>query len=223
MTSEIERVRAELSRLPIFPLPGVALLPGGHIPLHVFEPRYRRLVRDCSRGAGVIGLASIPDGEEGVTDPTRKPRILPVLGAGILVRVERLPDGRSNIVVRGVLRARVEREHESTEPYRLVEAVALSDETGEGDAVRADSLRRLVFALCTAQRTPASAAFAQIAGRATVPGELADAVAGAVIEDSFERQTILETLSVSRRLLRVERAVSAALALTAGSASSLRN
>jgi Lon protease-like protein len=223
MTSEIERVRAELPRLPIFPLPGMALLPGGQIPLHVFEPRYRRLVRDCSRGAGVIGLASIPDGEEGVTDPTRKPRILPVLGAGILVRVERLPDGRSNIVVRGVLRARVEREHESREPYRLVEAVALSDEMGDADAVRADSLRRLVFALCTAQRTPASAALAQIAGRAAVPGELADVVAGAVIEDPFERQTILETLSVSRRLLRVERAVSAALALTAGSPSSLRN
>jgi Lon protease-like protein len=223
MTSEIDRVRAELSRLPIFPLPGMALLPGGQIPLHVFEPRYRRLVRDCSRGAGVIGLASIPDGEEGVTDPTRKPRILPVLGAGILVRVERLPDGRSNIVVRGVLRARVEREHESQEPYRLVEAVALADETGDADAARADSLRRLVFALCTAQRTPASAALAQIAGRAVVPGDLADAVAGAVIEDPFERQTILETLSVSRRLLRVERAVSAALALTAGSASSLRN
>lgn len=223
MTSEIERVRAELSQLPIFPLPGMALLPGGQIPLHVFEPRYRRLVRDCSRGAGVIGLASIPDGEEGVSDPTRKPRILPVLGAGILVRVERFPDGRSNIVVRGVLRARVEREHESTEPYRLVEAVALSDETSDADSARADSLRRLVFALCTAQRIPASAALAQLARRAAVPGELADAVAGAVIEDPFERQTILETLSVSRRLLRVERAVSAALALTAGSTSSLRN
>jgi Lon protease-like protein len=223
MTSEIERVRAELSRLPIFPLPGIALLPGAQIPLHVFEPRYRRLVRDCSRGAGVLGLACIPEGEEGVTDATRKPRILPVLGAGILVRVERLPDGRSNIVVRGVLRARVERELEEAEPYRLVDAVALSDEQADADATRADSLRRLVFALCTAQRTPASAALAQITGRATVPGELADAVAGAVIEDPFERQTILETLSVSRRLLRVERAVSAALALTAGSGSSLRN
>jgi Lon protease-like protein len=223
MTSEIERVRAELSRLPIFPLPGIALLPGAQIPLHVFEPRYRRLVRDCSRGAGVLGLACIPEGEEGVTDATRKPRILPVLGAGILVRVERLPDGRSNIVVRGVLRARIERELEEAEPYRLVDAVALSDEQADADAARADSLRRLVFALCTAQRTPASAALAQITGRATVPGELADAVAGAVIEDPFERQTILETLSVSRRLLRVERAVSAALALTAGSGSSLRN
>jgi len=125
--------------------------------------------------------------------------------------------------VRGVLRARVEREHASTEPYRLVDARALSDETAEGDGARADSLRRLLFALCTAQRTAASAALAQSAARATMPSELADVVAGAVIEDPFERQAILETLSVSRRLLRVERAVSAALALTAGSGSSLRN
>ena len=223
MTPELERVRTELSRLPIFPLPGMVLLPGAQIPLHVFEPRYRRLVRDCSRGAGVLGLACIPEGEEGISDPTRKPRILPVLGAGVLARIERLPDGRSNIVVRGVLRARVEREHESTEPYRLVDAAALSDETADGDGARADSLRRLLFALCTAQRTAASAALAQSAARATMPSELADVVAGAVIEDPFERQAILETLSVSRRLLRVERAVSAALALTAGSGSSLRN
>jgi Lon protease-like protein len=223
MTAEIERVRAELSRLPIFPLPGIVLLPGAQIPLHVFEARYRRLVRDCSRDAGVLGLACIPEGEEAVSDPGRKPRILPVLGAGVLARVERLPDGRSNVVVRGVLRARVEREHESAEPYRLVESVALSDETSDSDAARADSLRRLVFALCTAQRSPASTALAQIVGRASAPSELADIVAGAVIEDPFERQTILETLSVSRRLLRVERAVSAALALTAGSGSSLRN
>ncbi|TMA22039.1 MAG: hypothetical protein E6J85_05970 [Deltaproteobacteria bacterium] len=223
MTSEIERVKAELPRLPIFPLPGIVLLPGTQIPLHVFEPRYRRLVRDCSRGPGVLGLASIPEGEEGVGDKARKPRILPVLGAGVLARVERLPDGRSNILVRGVLRARVEREHESAEPYRLVEAVALPDESADADAARADSLRRLVFALCTAQRTSASAALAQIVGRASLPSELADVVAGAVIEDPYERQTILETLSVSRRLIRVERAVSAALALTAGSGSSLRN
>jgi uncharacterized protein len=223
MNDETERVRGELSRLPIFPLPGIVLLPGAQIPLHVFEPRYRRLVRDCARGAGVLGLACIPTGEEGVTDPTRKPRILPVLGAGVLARVERLPDGRSNIVVRGVLRARIQREHETAEPYRLVEAVALPEETGDADAARADSLRRLVFALCTAQRNATSSALAQIVGRATAPSELADVVASAVIEDPFERQAILETLSVSRRLVRVERAVSAALALTAGSGSSLRN
>ena len=147
MTVDLERVKRALHRLPIFPLPGVTLLPGALVPLHVFEPRYRRLVRDCSRGSGVLGLPCIPDGEEGITDPSRKPRVLPVLGVGVLARVERLPDGRSNIVVRGVLRAYIEREHEVLEPYRMVEATELSDETAEGDVTRAESLRRVVFAL----------------------------------------------------------------------------
>ena len=132
MTADVERVQRELRRLPIFPLPGIALLPGALLPLHVFEPRYRRLVRDCSRGAGVLGLACIPNGEEGISDPLRKPRVLPVLGAGVLARIERLPDGRSNIVVRGVLRAHIESEHEALEPYRIVDATALSDELSEG-------------------------------------------------------------------------------------------
>jgi Lon protease-like protein len=223
MTLDLERVKRELHRLPIFPLPGVTLLPGALVPLHVFEPRYRRLVRDCSRGAGVLGLPCIPEGEEGIADPSRKPRVLPVLGVGVLARVERLPDGRSNIVVRGVLRAYIEREHEVLEPYRMVEATELSDETAEGDLARAESLRRVVFALCTAQRTSASAALAQIARRAASPGELADAIAAAVIDDPFERQAVLETISVARRLSRVERAASAALALTAAKGSSLRN
>jgi hypothetical protein len=223
MSPEIARVHKELSRFPIFPLPGIVLLPGSLLPLHVFEPRYRRMIRDCARGAGVLGLACIPEGEEGIGDPTRKPRILPVLGVGLLARVDRLPDGRSNIVVRGVLRAHVDEEHEAEEPYRLVSATVLADETAADDVPRAESLRRLVFALCTAQRTPASAALAQIVARAALPTDLADAVASAVVDDPFERQAILETLSVSRRLSRVERAVSAALALTAGSASALRN
>jgi uncharacterized protein len=223
MTAEIERVEEQLSRLPIFPLPGVVLLPHALVPLHVFEPRYRKMVRDCARGAGVLGLACVPEGERGVEDPSAKPRVLPVLGVGVLARIERLPDGRSNIVVRGVLRARIDFEHDGPEPYRLVRASGLRDEPGLDDDVRAQSLRRLVLALCTAQRTAASAALLQIAGKATLPGDLADAVASSLIEDPVERQAVLETLSVARRLQRVERAVSAALALTAGTPSTLRN
>jgi hypothetical protein len=69
----------------------------------------------------------------------------------------------------------------------------------------------------------ASGALAQIVRRAATPGQLADVIAAAMIEDPFERQGILETLSVARRLLRVERAASASLALTAANVSSLRN
>ena len=57
---DLQRVRSQLHRLPIFPLPGAVLLPYALIPLHVFEPRYRKLVRDCEGGAGVMALANIP-------------------------------------------------------------------------------------------------------------------------------------------------------------------
>jgi Lon protease-like protein len=102
---DAQQVRAQLQRLPIFPLPGAVLLPYALIPLHVFEPRYRKLVRDCRSGAGVLALANIP--AEPRRDRRDPPRVLPVIGAGILARVDPLPDGRSNIVVRGVLRARI--------------------------------------------------------------------------------------------------------------------
>ena len=48
---------ATLSQLPIFPLPNCVLLPGGLLPLHVFEPRYRELTRDCLAGAQLMAIA----------------------------------------------------------------------------------------------------------------------------------------------------------------------
>ena len=51
--------------LPVFPLAGVLLLPGGHLPLHIFEPRYRNMTRDALAGDRVIGMvqpAILPTG-----------------------------------------------------------------------------------------------------------------------------------------------------------------
>ena len=98
---DAQRVRSQLHRLPIFPLPGAVLLPYALIPLHVFEPRYRKLVRDCQAGAAVMALANIPP--DAIRERKDPPRVLPVIGVGILARVDPLSDGRSNIVLRGVL------------------------------------------------------------------------------------------------------------------------
>ncbi|TMB08389.1 MAG: hypothetical protein E6J64_02075 [Deltaproteobacteria bacterium] len=124
MTDDAQRVERQLHRLPIFPLPGAVLLPYALIPLHVFEPRYRKMVRDCQAGAGVMALANIPAEPRATRDP---PHVLPVIGAGILARVDPLPDGRSNIVLRGVRRARIVEELPTQEPYRLVRAEPLAE------------------------------------------------------------------------------------------------
>jgi Lon protease-like protein len=220
---DAQRVRRQLDRLPIFPLPGAVLLPYALMPLHVFEPRYRKLIRDCQSGAGVLALANIP--AEARRERREPPRVLPVIGAGILARVDALPDGRSNIVVRGVLRARILDELPSQEPYRLVRAEPLADLIADVDAARrqAEELRQLVLAYCSQRPGPAATALAQMAGSTAEPGELADAIAAMVIEAPHERQQLLETTSPEERLRRVSHQLLSLLAQTQSGRGTLPN
>jgi len=92
------------STLPIFPLPNVVLFPNVFLPLHIFEPRYRQLVNDALAGERMIGMVLLQDGDD---DSTPAPAIYDVGCAGLITHVERLPDGRFNIVLRGLERFRV--------------------------------------------------------------------------------------------------------------------
>ena len=206
------RVQRQLSRLPIFPLPGAVLLPYAVIPLHVFEPRYRKMIRDCQAGAGVLALANVP--QEALRERPERPRVLPVVGAGLLARVDPLPDGRSNIVVRGVLRARIVEELASREPYRLVRADPLEDAVADPSRIDqlAQELRQLVLALCARRPGTAAVALAQVAGSSARAGDLADAVGAMVFESPHERQQLLETLAAEERLRRVAQQVASLLA-----------
>jgi len=207
-----QRVERELHRLPIFPLPGAVLLPYALIPLHVFEPRYRKMIRDCQAGAGVLALANIPP--DALLTGKEPPRVLPVIGAGILARVDPLPDGRSNIVLRGVLRARVLEELEAGEPYRGVRAQRLPDAAPDASAFSAEELRQLVLAVCARRPGAAAAALVQMARSDALPGELADAIGAVVIESSEERQLLLETCAPQDRLRRVAQHLAERLAET---------
>ena len=98
-------------RLPLFPLPDVVHFPRTALRLHVFEPRYRQLVRDLEaqeeqvRWIGMVLLKPGPELGFG-----RPPEVFPEGTAGRLLEVEPLPDGRSNIVLQGEFRFAIERE-----------------------------------------------------------------------------------------------------------------
>ncbi|MGC3970453.1 MAG: LON peptidase substrate-binding domain-containing protein [Pirellulales bacterium] len=104
--------------VPMFPLPRVFLFPHQLLPLHVFEPRYRRMVEDQLDGAGRLVLATIPDGE--AETPEHQPAVHDVAGLGEIVRHERQADGRFMIWVMGLCRVRVH-EVASDRPYRRVQ------------------------------------------------------------------------------------------------------
>jgi uncharacterized protein len=213
---DAERVRRALTTLPIFPLPGAVLLPHALVPLHIFEPRYRKMTRDCDEGLRVLALANIPDDRAASERP---PRVLPVVGVGVLARVDRLPDGRFNVVLRGVQRASIEQELPTGEPYRLVRAARLVPMRSSPSAGRmAADLKQLVLALSAALRNEETQALAQLAARAADPGDLADLVAGALIANPRERQALLEAVEVEPRLELAAQAAAAALARTAANA-----
>ncbi len=109
--------------LRIFPLPGVVLFPGTVLPLHVFEPRYRKLLAHALDSDRVIGMTLL----RGSESESGEPEVYATGCAGSIVAHEPLSDGRSLVVVRGDLRFRIIDEPVSNEPYRIVHAQALHE------------------------------------------------------------------------------------------------
>lgn len=103
------------SRLSIFPLAGAILFPRAHLPLHIFEPRYRALVTDALARDRRIAMIQPRDQAE-------PPALFEVGCVGHISQVERLDDGRFNLVLEGLTRFRLLSEIDVTTPFRQVEA-----------------------------------------------------------------------------------------------------
>ncbi|MCP3734032.1 LON peptidase substrate-binding domain-containing protein [Sphingomonas sp. RP10(2022)] len=106
------------TRLSIFPLPGALLFPGMHLPLHIFEPRYRAMVSDAMARDRRIGMIQPMSGGD-------TPGLYAIGCVGRIAEVEALDDGRYNLVLEGVALFRVLRELDVTTPFRQVEAELL--------------------------------------------------------------------------------------------------
>ncbi|MBX3379679.1 MAG: LON peptidase substrate-binding domain-containing protein [Phycisphaeraceae bacterium] len=134
MTTEDNTIQVNFSRaLPLFPLDQVTLLPQQVLPLHIFEPRYRQMVSDALDGAGQIAMA-VFQGKRWKQEYHGRPPVRPAACIGHIAQHEKLPDGRYNLVLRGVCRARVISEVPASEDrlYReaMLEPIGLSqDET----------------------------------------------------------------------------------------------
>ena len=106
--------------LPLFPLPNVVLFPNVFLPLHIFEPRYREMINDAVAGDRMIGIMLLRSGWE--RDYEGRPPVYPIGCSGVITHVERLIDGRCNIVLRGIERFKlVAEDHARTYRRALVE------------------------------------------------------------------------------------------------------
>jgi len=190
-----------LCALPIFPLPNCVLLPGGLLPLHVFEPRYRELTRDCLAGHHYMGVARLRPGYESTY--YGRPPVYGRFGVGRIICSEELPDGRFALLLRGVARVELARELPTERSYRLVEARILPD--ADVDSCEASDHHRRLIKLCDRLAEVIDQGGPQLRDLVRAfdePGACADAIAAALVMDADARQELLEAVDPMVRIQR---------------------
>ena len=204
-------LEAALAELPLFPLPQVVLFPRAMLPLHVFEPRYRQMLADCLETHGAMAVVLVRD----------PPRIARIAGAGIVIEHQPLPGGRSNILLAGKARVRLE-ELPQGPPYRRARATILED---VATSVAPPDLAALAhtatfFASEVKKRDPS---FTFHLPPNLEPGPLADACTHHLVIDIDARQRVLEELDVRNRVELVTRELASQTAALSGSRNNTLN
>ncbi|MCA1563838.1 MAG: LON peptidase substrate-binding domain-containing protein [Acidobacteria bacterium] len=175
--------------IPLFPLPNVVLFPNVFLPLHIFEPRYRRMVADALGGDRIIGMVLLRPGWE--ADYEGRPPVYQIGCAGLITHAEPLADGRYNIVLRGLEKFRIEQEEEDDSGgYRVARIETLMENLTDAERGDIRAERRRLEALLVPQPE----------GRGTdpkVPSSMADedlvnALAQYLELEPVERQALLE-------------------------------
>jgi Lon protease-like protein len=149
MSEALDRVRG-VRYLPLFPLP-LVLFPGVPLPLHIFEPRYRRMLSDIQAKDNLFGL-SFFDAEESGPEIPRAGHLGCVAE---VTEVEQLPDGRSNVLTLGLIRYRVEAYVERDDPYLVGQVAFFEDEAEDADllARRVEETSAMFMRIARAVRT----------------------------------------------------------------------
>ncbi|MCS6874981.1 MAG: LON peptidase substrate-binding domain-containing protein [Pyrinomonadaceae bacterium] len=120
-----------LRKLPIFPLP-IVLLPNEILPLHIFEPKYRKMLKDIELTSNLFGVSYLSS-EDALK--SRKPPIGSVGCVTEIHEIQQLPDGRSNILTIGLIRYTIEEYVETNEPYLIAAVSYFEDEEEDMEKV----------------------------------------------------------------------------------------
>lgn len=135
-------------QVPVFPLKGALLLPGGQLPLNIFEPRYLEMVEHALAGKRIIGMIQPriegDDDEVGTElDETANPPLSTVGCLGRITTYAETGDGRLLITLQGICRFRVREEVNSRQPYRqchIVPFLADLEENRDAGEIDRDAL-----------------------------------------------------------------------------------
>src|SRR5882724_4166253 len=185
--------------VPVMTLSNVVFFPQALMPLHIFEPRYRQMLRDVlrtNRLLAVAGLNPVPSGEPDRFEPPHR-----IASVGIVRACQKNGNGTSNLLLQGLARVEV-LEILADEPYRRIRIRALASSPGapvdENERLRRELARLLALKLRLAATDAAEMTdFLKTVGD---PETFVDVAAYSLCENPVVKQKLLETLDVNRRL-----------------------
>lgn len=191
------------SAVPMFPLPNVVLFPGQALPLHVFEDRYKLMLRHVLASEHrLLGMELYKKGWEKTKE---FPPTYPTACVGRVGELEELSDGRFNLILHGLVRVEVQ-DYDQRTPFRIAQVKLLTSAASadtEFDALLealAVSIRRV---LPIVSRDLTWEQVQPILSQLPGPSAVADFVAAYLPVDVHIRQELLETLEVEMRLRRI--------------------
>lgn len=181
--------------LAIFPLPNVVLFPGVFLPLHIFEPRYREMVAEALATDRLIGMVLLREGWQ--SHYRERPPVYTVGCSGLIAHSETLPDGRHNIVLRGLDRFRIVSE-DHTLTYRRAKTEPMPEpELTSQECVRLRQNRARIEELIASSER--GRGFDPRAAEALSDQDLVNALAQYLDLEAIEKQALLEQPGVSAR------------------------
>ncbi|NBU27297.1 MAG: peptidase S16 [Caulobacteraceae bacterium] len=180
--------------IPVFPLNGAVMLPGGQLPLNIFEPRYLNMFDDAMAGERMIGMVQTRAGGD-----RERPALHPVGCAGRVTSFAETGDGRYLVTLTGVCRFRTLEELNVRFPYRQVRA-DYADYIGDLKSPPPPNIDRDGFlAALRAYLQPRGLAVDWDAAQAAPADSLIDSLAMGLPFEPAEKQALLEALTHADR------------------------
>ncbi len=176
-------------------LPGATLFPQALMPLYIFEPRYRQMLRDSLDSHRLFAVAGLDVSRMGTAfEPPYR-----IATVGVVRACHGNQDGTSNLLLQGLSRVEVT-ETLGEAPYRRIRVRPLSSEPGAGEEENASMHARLSRLLRSRHRLGSGQAeFVQFLTTIDDPEIFVDLAAFSVCTDNALKQRVLETLDVHER------------------------
>ncbi len=185
--------------VPVMTLPNVAFFPQALMPLHIFEPRYRQMLKDVlatNRLFAVTGLDANLLDQPGQFEPPHR-----IASVGIVRACQKNANGTSNLLLQGLCRVEL-LSIVTDEPYRRIKVRALPSEpvADPAENVRLRTELARLIALKQKFGAPVPPEMAEFLRTVEDPEVFIDLAAFSLCDDSALKQRLLETLNVRRRL-----------------------